>query len=88
MEKETAGPLAVVRKEMEKLMAQLPSGTVMRRMAVTGSGREYIAGQIGTDMAVNEITELSWESKSHNWAFPWRLSARALFMSLSRTIIA
>lgn len=67
MEKETAGPpLAVVRKEMEKLMAQLPSGTVMRRMAVTGSGREYIAGQIGADMAVNEITELSWESKSHN----------------------
>ena len=32
------------------------SGTVIKRTAVTGSGREYIAGQIGADLAVNEIT--------------------------------
>ena len=54
--KNAGRPLDVVREEMEKLMAQLPSGTGIKRMAVTGSGREYIAEQVGADLAVNEIT--------------------------------
>ena len=49
-------PLAVVCEEIEKMMGILPSNTLIERTAVTGSGREYIAEQIGAEIAINEIT--------------------------------
>lgn len=49
-------PLDIVKQEIKKLNDILPSDTVIRSIATTGSGREYIAEQIGADLTINEIT--------------------------------
>lgn len=48
-------PLDIVRAELHKLSAALPE-LERYKIAVTGSGREYIGKIIGADLVINEIT--------------------------------
>ena len=48
-------PLDIVRKELEKLQRALPE-LKDYKIAVTGSGREYIGKEIGANLCINEIT--------------------------------
>lgn len=54
--KNTGNPLAIVKAEIDKMKAQMPASCEIAGMAVTGSGREYIAKQIGAEITINEIT--------------------------------
>ena len=54
--KNVGRPLDIVKQEIKKLKDILPCDTVIRSIATTGSGREYIAEQIGADLTINEIT--------------------------------
>ncbi len=48
-------PLDIVNTEMAKLKEKLP-GVNISKIAVTGSGREYIGKEIGADLVINEIS--------------------------------
>lgn len=52
----TGSPLDIVNSEIRKMKRQLPEGTELTEMAVTGSGREYVGQQIGAGLVINEIT--------------------------------
>ena len=54
--KNTGSPLQIVKAEIEKLKAQIPEGTSITSIAVTGSGREYVGNEIGAGLVINEIT--------------------------------
>ena len=54
--KNTGNPLKLVRAEMEKMKAEMPEGCSIEGIAVTGSGREYIARELGASITINEIT--------------------------------
>ena len=48
-------PLEIVQEEIQKLRNRIP-GLEITKIAVTGSGREYISSQIGANLVINEIT--------------------------------
>ena len=48
-------PLDIVNAEMAKLKDKLPDVNIAK-IAVTGSGREYIGKEIGADLVINEIS--------------------------------
>ncbi len=48
-------PLDIVKVEMEKLKMKHPQVNISK-IAVTGSGREYIGKEIGADLVINEIS--------------------------------
>ncbi len=48
-------PLDIVNAEMIKLKTKLPNVNI-HKIAVTGSGREYIGQAIGADLVINEIS--------------------------------
>ena len=52
----TGKPLELIRTEIERMKADLPKGTAIEKIAVTGSGRERIGQAIGADLMINEIT--------------------------------
>lgn len=54
--KNTGNPLKICKDEIAKMKAQMPEDCVIKGTAVTGSGREYIARELGAKITINEIT--------------------------------
>lgn len=52
----TGNPVELIKSEILRMYEVLPKGLKVESIAVTGSGREYVARAIGADTVVNEIT--------------------------------